>query len=174
MATITERYVQALFSSSRNNEESIMFQKGLQDISENFVSNEEFKNLLLNPRILNREKINIMKELFPKCFKNSIFSNFLSELLKKGRISLIGNISEEYTKMNNSLNEELDIKIVVAQRIDENQIEEIVNKYKELYDVSKVNYDIELDKSVIGGVKVIVGNTIYDNTINTQLKQIIK
>ena len=30
----------------------------------------------------------------------------------------------------------------------------------------------KLDESIIGGVKVAVGDTVYDGTIQTQLKQI--
>lgn len=172
MAVIAERYVKALFDSSKNKEESIMFQKALKDISDTYLTNEEFKNLLLNPRITNEEKLDTIKEMFKEYCSNSTFSNFLFELLNKERISLIQSVSEEYTKINNSINKEIDIKIIVASKLDDNQIKDIVNKYKEIYDANKVNYTIELDESIIGGVKVAVGNTIYDSTIDTRLKQI--
>ena len=99
-------------------------------------------------------------------------SNFLSELLNKDRIKLIENISDEYSKINSSLHKELDIKIIVASELSENQINDIVNKYKEIYKANKVNYTVEIDKSIIGGVKVAVGNTIYDSSIDSQLKKI--
>ena len=41
-----------------------------------------------------------------------------------------------------------------------------------MYNANTVNYTVELDGNVIGGVKVVVGNKIYDNTIKTQLEQI--
>ena len=162
----------ALFTSSKDNDESIMFQKGLKDISNTYIINKEFKNLLLNPCITNTEKLDIIKEIFPEYCKNSTFSNFLSELLNKKRIDIIENISDEYSKMFNSIKKELDIKIIVASELNKNQIDDIVNKYKEMYNASIVNYTIELDENIIGGVKVIIGNTIYDSTINTQLNQI--
>ena len=39
-------------------------------------------------------------------------------------------------------------------------------------EAKSINYKIELDESIIGGVKVAVGDTVYDGTIQTQLKQI--
>ena len=162
----------ALFTSSKDDNESIMFQKGLKDIANIYSTNKEFKNLLLNPCITNTEKIDIIKEIFSEYCKNSTFSNFLFELLNKKRINIIENISDEYLKMFNSKNKELDIKIIVASELNKDQINDIVKKYKEIYKANTVNYTIELDKKIIGGVKVIIGNTIYDNTIYTWLKQI--
>ena len=55
---------------------------------------------------------------------------------------------------------------------EDREIRDIVNKYKKLYNANTVNYEVELDETVIGGIKVAVGNTIYDSTIDTQLKAI--
>ena len=172
MAIVAERYVRALLTSSKNKEESVMFEKGLQDIANLFSSNEEFKNLLLNPCISKEEKIDTLKALFPEACENNIFINFLRELLEEKRINIIENIADEYTKISNDLNKEINIKIIVAGTIDEEQVKDIVNKYKKLYNANTVNYTVELDENVIGGVKVVVGNKIYDNTIKTQLEQI--
>ena len=172
MAIVAERYVQALLNSSKNKEQSIMFKKGLKDISNLFSSNEEFKNLLLNPCISDEEKINSIKELFPEACEDDIFINFLKELLEKKRINIIGNISDEYEKISAQLNKEINIRIIVAGTISEEQINDIVNKYKKMYDANTVKYIVESDENVIGGVKVIVGNKIYDNTLKTQLEQI--
>lgn len=172
MAVIAQTYVQALFASSKDNSESTLFEKALKDISETYSSNKEFKNLLTNPCITNGEKLDTIKEIFPEYCKNSTFSNFLSELLNKERIKYIEDISDEYSKINSSLNKELNIKIIVASRLNEQQINDIVNKYKQMYKANTVNYTLEIDENIIGGVKVAVGNTIYDSTIDTQLKQI--
>ena len=172
MAIIAERYVQALLKSSKDDKQSVEFQKGLENIANLFVSNDEFRALLLNPCVSNDEKLNTIKEAFPEYCKDIIFTNFLSELLTKKRINLIKSISDEYSKINSSLKSELTIKIIVASKLDDNQINDIVNKYKKLYNANTVNYTVELDESIIGGVKVAVGNTIYDSSLDTQLKAI--
>ena len=46
-------------------------------------------------------------------------------------------------------------------------------KEEKLYKVENAKYTVEIDPSIIGGIKVIVGNKIYDNSIDTQLKQMI-
>ena len=172
MAIVSERYVQALLKSSKDDKQSMEFQKGLEAISSLFTENEEFKNLLLNPCVSNEEKLAVIKQTFPEYCENSTFLNFLAELLNKKRINLIDSISDEYSKINNSLKNELAIKIIVANKLDDKQIDDIVNKYKKMYNANTINYTVEIDESIIGGVKVAVGNTIYDSSIDTQLKSI--
>lgn len=172
MAMIAKRYVQALFDSSKDEKESAMFEEALKVIAECFTSNQEFKNLVLNPCVSNQEKLNVLKDMFTNYCKNTTFVNFLTELLEKKRMSNIENISDEYTKLCNLQRNEVDIKIITASTLDEKQIQEIVEKYKKLYNANTIKYEVELDESVIGGVKVVIGNKIYDNTIKTQLTQI--
>ena len=49
--------------------------------------------------------------------------------------------------------------------------EKIIQKMKKVYKVDTVKYSIEIDKEILGGIKVLVGNTIYDASIKTQLNQ---
>lgn len=172
MAIVAKRYVKALLKSSKEDEQSIIFEKGLRDISNLFNSDKEFKKLLLNPCISEEEKINSLKEIFPEFLKYETFLNFLKELFIKNRINIIEDISNEYSKKISDLNKEVTIKIIVARELNEDQIRDIVNKYKEMYNANTIKYTVELNDGIIGGIKVIVGNKIYDDTLETQLKQI--
>ena len=57
-------------------------------------------------------------------------------------------------------------------KLDEEQITEIVNKYKDLYKVDVVKYDLEIDETILGGIKVVVGNKVYDSSVKTQIEEI--
>lgn len=96
--------------------------------------------------------------------------NFVNLLLKENRISYIQEIAQEYGNVNSKA---LKMTIIVATEIDEKQVETIVEKYKTLYKADKAEYNVKIDPSIIGGIKVIVGNKVYDNSIDTQLKQMI-
>lgn len=164
--------MQALLGSAKNSEEFTSFGQYLKDISCLFTSNEEFEKLLINPCVSNEEKLDIIREIFPKCLENKTFANFLKVLLEKSRVNFIADIYEEYVKITNSINKELDVKIVVASEINDEQIKEITDKYKEIYNATAVKHTLILDESIIGGVKVIIGNTVYDSSLKTQLEEI--
>lgn len=142
----------------------------LKNISYIYTSNEEFRKMLKNPLVTIEEKLSIIREIFPE-ISNENFFQFIKMLLENDSIAQIKEIYEEYEKYCNKQKNELDIKIVVAGNIEDKQLEEIAEKYKKIYKVSKVNYTLEEDKSIIGGVKVIVDNTIYDSSLKSQLNE---
>ena len=80
-------------------------------------------------------------------------------------------IAEQYEEESQKADKILNIKIISACEIDEKQIQTIVEKYKTMYNVKSINYEKIIDESLLGGVKVMVGNKIYDGSIQTQLNK---
>lgn len=171
MAVVANRYVKALLELAKSEEEKVIFEKGLKEISNLFTSDENFKKVLLNPRIAGQEKLDLIKEIFSEYKDEEILINFLDLLIKEERISMIEDISEEYSKVYSSLIKEIKIKIITAMELDKAEIEAIIKKYKELYKADTVKYEVEIDESILGGVKVIIGNKIYDSSVKTQINQ---
>ena len=170
MSVIANRYIQALLELPKSEEENKMLEKGLKDVAELFSSNEEFRRVVNDPRITNDIKIEIVKEILPQ-YKNAVFMNFISLIIKEKRINFIEEIAEQYEQINKEINKELKIKIISAYKIDDEQIKKIIEKYKTMYKVKTINYELEVDESLLGGVKVIVGNKVYDGSVISQLKQ---
>ena len=141
----------------------------LKEVTELFNSNEEFRKTLLDPRIGENLKVEILKEIIPES-GHKIFINFLEVLIKEKRICLINDILKEYRKVYEAENKTIFIKIIVSQEINSEQIKEITEKYKNLYGAKNVNYKVKIDKEILGGAKVVVGNTIYDGSVKTKLQ----
>lgn len=172
MAIVEKRYAQALFNTTKNKEENAFFNNALTDISKLFSSNLQFKKILLDPRITSNIKLNILKEIFPE-YDNKMLVNFVGLLLDKNRINIIDGIADEYNKLTALVNNELSIKIISASTLNESEINGIADKYKKMYNAGKINYELKIDKELLGGVKVIVGNKIYDGSLKTQLKNML-
>lgn len=169
MSLISERYIKAFLELTKD-DDLIKYENDLKLISNIFESNEEFKKMLLNPCISNHEKLSVLEEVLPQ--KDKLFIDFLSVLLENNRIDMISDMYETYMRINSEKNNELNMKIIVASKIEQDQINEIVEKYKALYKADKVKYSLIEDESIIGGVKIIIGNTIYDGCLKTQLENI--
>ena len=70
------------------------------------------------------------------------------------------------------MNNELFINIISASSLDDDEINGISDKYKKLYNATTVKYDLTIDESLLGGVKVVVGNKVHDGSLKTQLRNI--
>lgn len=170
MSVVTNRYIQALLELPKSEEENKMLEKELKDLSKVISSNKELEKVLIDPRIESNLKVEIIKEIFPE-YTDAKFVNLVKLLVKEGRINLIQEISEQYEKANQEKQKILNIKIIAACKLEEKQIEAIVEKYKTMYKVNTIKYEIKIDESLLGGVKIMVGNKIYDGSVETQLKQ---
>lgn len=166
MANVSTRYAQALFTSKEKNK----YQNYLETISEAYTKNTEFKNAIDNPRIKKKEKLEIIKELFPK---DKVFTNFIELVLKENRINLIKEISDKFTEMIDKENKKIKIEIISAYKLSKQQTEEIAEKYKKIKKANTVDVISKIDTSIIGGVKVIVDGTIYDDSLKTKLTQML-
>ena len=172
MAIVEKRYAQALLNCSKSENDNKVFGDGLSSVASLFSSNMQFKKILLDPRIGNDVKLNIIKEIFPE-HNDNVFLSFLNLLLDKNRINIIDGISSEYSKLSSLLNNELNMQIITASELEENEIISLTQKYKQMYSAEKVNYSVSIDKELLGGVKVIIGNKIYDGSLKTQLRRML-
>lgn len=170
MANVVKNYVDALYSLINNNSDRNQLEEDLRSFVTMYISNNNLKEVLSDPRLEIKVKYEIIDEIFSK--SNLILANFIKLLIKEKRINLIEEMLLEYENVNRTLKKELLIKIIVSSEIDDNQIDKIIQKFKKMYKVNTVKYSVEIDEKILGGIKVIVGNTVYDASIKRQLEQI--
>ena len=170
MANVVNNYVEALYYSTNNSLDRTQIEKDLQKFVKISNDNSNLKKILKDHRIEEKTKFEIIDGIVDK--ENVLLSNFLKLLIKEKRIDLIEKMLLEYEKMMRDSKKELFIKIIVSSEIDDNQIDKIIQKFKDIYKVSTVKYSIEINEEILGGIKVVVGNTVYDASIKRQLDQI--
>lgn len=171
MSSIERRYATALMQASKSKEEQIQIDKDLSEVAKMYTSNLQFKKILLDPRLDKSIKSGIVKEIFID--NNPLMVSFVSLLIDKNRVNCLSGIANEYSELTRKMNNELKINIVSATDLSNDEIGGITDKYKKLYGASKVSYDLSVDESLIGGVKVVVGNKVYDGSVKTQLRNML-
>ena len=171
MAALERRYAKALMDALKSKDEKIEMNNKLGEIAELFNSNMQFKKILLDPRINSKAKVGVINELFNGT--SSMLISFLSLLIDKNRIGNLSGISSEYSLLTRELNNELFINIISASELSDDEINGISDKYRKLYNVSAVKYSLKVDEDLLGGVKVIVGNKIYDGSLKTKLRNML-
>lgn len=172
MAIIGKRYAKALIDAAQTSEKRNLLNEYLSEFSEIFSKNHEFKKIILDPRVDANVKYAVVKELFSEK-EDKIFLSFIRLLIDKKRIAWINEIFTEYEALNREMNNELLIKIVSAVPLNEGEINGITDKYKRIYNVASIKHTTEIDRSLLGGVKVIVDNQVYDGSVKTRLESML-
>lgn len=171
MSLIGRRYAQALVDYAFETKAVEEFKKDFSNLINLYNKEEIFKNFLLNPQFKIEKKKEIIKNIY-KSHKRKELCNLLFYLLDKGRIKNLPEIYEEYIVLLDRRKNILNMKVFSAMPIKDKQLKIIEEKYKKLYNASGVNVETYLDKSLIAGIKIVVGNKEIDNSIKGSLKEL--
>lgn len=169
MAAVSTRYADALINSVDNKDEVC---KCLENVAKLYKTNSEFKETFNNPRVADEVKVDIIKEVISNK-KNDKFINFISLVLKEKRFNLINDIYQKYQNMLDEQNKKINIDIIASCELSEKELQGITEKFKKMYKAKDIAYKIKVDKSLIGGIKIIAGGKIYDDTIKTKLDEML-
>ncbi|HEY3132286.1 MAG TPA: ATP synthase F1 subunit delta [Acidobacteriota bacterium] len=138
-----------------------------------FEENAEFRNVLENPAIPFRSKREIVKQLGAKAKAADEVTNFLSLLLQNNRITMLAEVQQAFVAV---LNEKLGVlsgEVFTPTALPDEQKRNIESGVAGLTG-KKVHLGYHEDPSLIAGVKIHLGSTIYDGTVRKQLEEIRK
>ena len=156
----------------------LAIEKGVLDIVKKDVSfllasieqSKELELLLSSPIIKADKKASILKEIFAKDV-NALTITFIQHLTEKRRENIIPQIAEQFVKLYNK-HKGLEIAIITSA----NGLDDEMRK--KVYDVIKasVNSEVELiekiDKNLIGGLIIKMGNTQIDSSVVRSLRNL--
>jgi F-type H+-transporting ATPase subunit delta len=94
--------------------------------------------------------------------------NFVQVLVQNGRLELMPQIRAHYEVLKREKEGELEAKIISALPIDDTQVKQLVTQLETKYR-RKVTAQVETDASLIGGVKIVVGDKVIDATVRGKL-----
>lgn len=137
-------------------------------IDEVLVANPEFRSVLVSDSISRDDKLSLIdRALAPKC--SEFFANFLKVLVRHGRVGLIEQIREVVAQVNEEQAGKQRVQIRSARALSDGSRQQILDQLK-----SKLGFDPILvesvDESLIGGLILQVGDTVYDSSLRTRVK----
>ena len=132
----------------------------------------EFLKVIKHPEISTSRK----KKMFINIFKGKIDEELLSFLLiliEKDRILFTEEKLKEMEKIHLERNNTLLVEVKTVIPLQETERENLRMKLYNMYD-KKIIFDEKLDKNIIGGVYIRVGDDVIDGTIKNKLEEMKK
>jgi F-type H+-transporting ATPase subunit delta len=173
---IAFKYAKGLFTAAKELGKTKEFGEELKQINEILTSMPEVLSALQNPIYPPDLKMEIIDEVLKAVKVDPEIERFLKLLVERRRIQYIKEIVMMYQEL---LDEELNIargEIITAYPLSEEEKKELEEVLKE-YLKKEVVLESKVDEDIIGGIKIRIGDLIFDGTLKTQLgkfKEIIK
>ena len=168
MEEVASRYAAAIVSIAKEENKLEQYKLAILDMQTLFESNPDLLKFLKSYFVKASEKYSVIEGILNK-YRLENLNNFIKLLVQKHQIHQFKNIIKEVTK---GINFELDIfegfiystEPLTNSKIQE--IEEVISK--------KLNRKVELvnkiDSRLIGGVKVVVHDHVFDGSIKHKLE----
>ena len=167
---IANRYAEALFQLSEEENITKEIYNELHDVVEVIKNNKELDNVLKSPLVAKNEKTQLIEALFNNKINNDL-KNFLKILVEKGRISSLKSIKLTFKELLNDKHNIIEGTVISAIALTEKQVKELEEKLSKKYN-KNVTLENKVDESILGGVLVRLGNTQIDGSVKTRLDNI--
>lgn len=170
MSMVAERYAEALLDLAISENVVDEYRSEISAVSKIYEAENDLKAFLLSPQTDLKAKKNVLTHVLDGSVRKNILSLLLL-LLDKGRIESLPDIGSAYVKMADEYQNILNITVTAATPLSRAQADRIGEKFRTLYHGSSVKITVKTDSSLIGGVKVAVGDKVYDGTVKGKLSK---
>lgn len=172
MASYAAQYARALaeviFEAHLNAKEA---QRQLGDFAAAWQESRELREFLLDPSFPVEQKVAVLDKLNAKLGMAQQVRNFVAVLIRNGRM---GGFDEVVAEFGREVNRRLGIqeaKVTSARPLEDSERRELEAEIARLTG-NKVDAQYAVDKSLIGGVVVQAGSTVYDGSVRGRLDRL--
>jgi F-type H+-transporting ATPase subunit delta len=169
---LDKRYALAFYELAEEKGKALEYLNELAEVIKIIDENKEFLQIINHPNLSTSKK----KQLFESIFKGKIEESILSFLLiiiEKNRMLEIDGILEEVKKIHLKRNKTVEAYVETVVPLTNEERDALINKLQRKYNKTIIIKE-EINKDIIGGVFVRVGNDIIDGTIKLKLEEMRK
>ena len=165
----SKRYAVALFDTVKNEELDSLLADA-QSLSTTISESEELSSLLKSPLTKNEIKSNILLKVISGSASERILNGLVTALKKNKRLNLFEEILNEFQDVLFEKRGYQKAKVTTANTIDEQTKKDIQELLHNQYG-SKLNLEFQVNKSLLGGMTVIIGSKMIDLSIINQVSK---
>lgn len=171
MSQVTCQYAKAFFDLSLQEGALEAYRDELAAVADIYSTENLFRDFLNCPAVKKTHK----KQVLDRVFQDQVglnTLNFLMLLLDRGRLHSLPEICSEFIKIYDKERNILNITITSAIPLDQKYLNAICEKYKTLYEAASVKAYLIIDPTLLGGIRVAIGDKIYDASLKEKLLEL--
>lgn len=169
---VSKTYGEALFEVAVEKGTLDTMLEEVEAVLQVLKNNKEYISLLTHPKIPVEEKVSMAEKAFKGL--SSEIVGFIVTIVEKGRFSEIENILSYFISR---VYEEKKIGIVwvtSAVALSDKQKKDIVAKLNETTSYAQFRMNYEVNKELIGGMVIKIGDRVVDGSVKTKLANMAK
>jgi F-type H+-transporting ATPase subunit delta len=167
LATVARPYAEALFRVAQKGD--MQYWDNLMQELAQIGANSDVQAFAGNPNVTQEQLADTIASLV-KSPLTAEAKNFIAMLAQNDRIVLLPAIAEQFRELKNALVGAADAQIYSAYDIASDQLAQLIGSLEKKFG-RKLNPTVTVDHSLIGGVRVVVGDEVFDTSVSAKLQQ---
>jgi F-type H+-transporting ATPase subunit delta len=172
MSVLSLRYAHAFASVADSSHLGVAAaQQQLDDFSGTLAGSRELREVLMNPSIANEQKLKVLDAIAGRIGMFPQVRNFIAVIMDHQRLDELDEILTEYHAVADDQSGLTEAEVTSARPLNDQDRAELEAQVAKLAG-GRVRTTYSEDASLLGGVVVSIGSTVYDGSIRTQLQQL--
>ena len=166
----SERYSRALLEVAQEAKDLEKIEKDIKNFESLLNNSLEVKNFIHNPTQSKDIQYNVIKLISEKLDFTKNLQNFMFLLIEKRRIFFVRKIINSFLKLCSQKRGEVKASLISSKELSEIEIQNISKDLSSSMG-SNIKFDYEVDKELIGGLKLQLGSFMIDTSIRNKLNK---
>jgi len=166
LATIARPYAEALYKSSKTELDDTS--RWLDDLAA-VAGNEQLLQFAENPRVTDQQVFDVISDV-SKMQLPPAAGNFLRTVIENGRLAALPQIAAQFRQLRNAQSGSSDAVVYSAFPMAPSALGEVAGALEKRFG-RKLNLSVREDASLIGGIRVVVGDEVLDTSVKARLEQ---
>ena len=166
LATIARPYAEALYEAAGAQAQAL---KPQVDALAAIAANAQLRQFADNPKAVVGQVYGLIEGVVGGPLDPKI-GNLLTAIIENGRLAALPEIAAQFQVLVNASSGVSDATVYSAFAIEGGQLAEVVATLEKRF-ARKLNATVVIDPSLIGGIRVVVGDEVLDTSVKARLEQ---
>ena len=168
LATIARPYAEALFKASSNGADLNSTVAWVEELAA-IAADPQLRQLADSPKVTTEQVLDVITGVARSALPDAA-RNFLRVIIENGRLDALPEVAVQFRGIVNRLNGSSDAIVYSAFPVEEAALNDISAALQKRFG-RKLNLSVKIDESLIGGVRVVVGDEVLDTSVKARLEQ---
>ncbi|MRH43961.1 F0F1 ATP synthase subunit delta [Aquibacillus halophilus] len=169
-ANVSKRYAEALFQLAQEKNKLDFLEPELLIVKEVFYNNKELNAFLKHPKVNSDKKKQLIDEAF-KGFSSEVI-NTLKVLVDRNNEEAISSVVDHFIALVHDAKRIAEAKVYSIRELSDDEKKQLSDVFSKKLNLKTLTIDNHVDPTILGGIKLKIGNTIFDGTIKGKLERL--
>ena len=166
ISTIARPYAVAIFNLAKE-ENALSEWSDMLSLMSGIIENDDINSFIIDSKVLDTDREKLILNICGDKI-NASGQNLIKLLVEYKRLSILSEITLLFEELKAKDEGVIEAEIIMANQPDKKMVENLLKSLEKRFN-KKIEGKVVIDKSIVGGTKIIVGDTVIDASVRGQL-----